>query len=351
MENQIVKANTFKTSLAKLQDTFVNMLVKTGSEMNIAYTDEQKVCALNMISVMNNLLLKEGMDFKQVDQSQVTNILQTVSMLRLNASAQPRECYVILRNVKAKDGTWKKEFELGIEGDGNDKILREYGVDIKKVYSPWLVRENDEFTYPAFNGLEIEPPTWRPKDYTSKVILVVYPIIKTDDMVEYLIAERESVAANLKAHISNNLLKNNSIEAQKKADLLKKIEDMTLDELYQHADVVDVMSPAWKNPGAKESMIIRKMRNNAIKKYPKDFKNAFAATAFENTYDDYDQYKEDSRINKEEALEVEVQEKMMNEPLQVETVVEPQNKVIEADVKVAKANTRTTQKQASKDPF
>ena len=349
--NQVAKANTFKTSLAKVQDTFVNMLVNTSQDMNIAYSDDQKVCAMNMISVMNTLLEKEGLNFNQVNQTNVTNILQTVSMLRLNASAQPRECYVILRNTKQHDGSWKKEFELGIEGDGNDKILREYGVDIKKVYSPWLVREKDEFTYPAFNGLEVEPPTWRPHDYTSKVILVVYPVLKNDNMVEYLIAEREGVATNLKAHISNNLMKSKSYNDQQKADILKAIEFMSLDELYNHPQALEIMSPAWKNAGAKESMIVRKMRNNAIKKYPKDFKNAFTASAYENTYEDYDQYKEDERINKEEALEVEVQEKMMSEPLPNEADDEPQNKVPEADVKVRQSNPQVALKQAPVDPF
>lgn len=349
--NQVTKANTFKTSLAKVQDTFVNMLVNTSKDMDIDYTNDQRVCAMNMISVMNTLLEKEGLDFNQINHTNVTNILQTVAMLRLNASAQPRECYVILRSQKQHDGSWKKEFELGVEGDGNDKILREYGVDIKKVYSPWLVRENDEFTYPAFNGLEVEPPTWRPHDYTSKVVLVVYPILKTDDMVEYLIAEREGVATNLKAHITNNLMKNSKYNETQKAEITKTIEFMYLDEIYAYPEALDLMSPAWKNPGAKESMIVRKMRNNAIKKYPKDFKNAFTASAYERTYEDYDQYKEDDRINKEEALEAEVQEKLMSEPLLPNEPAEAPKKVVENDVKVRQPNPQVAPKSAPVDPF
>lgn len=38
-------------------------------------------------------------------------------------------------------------------------------------------------------------------------------------------------------------------------------------------------------------MIERKMKNNATKKYPKDFRNAFVERAFETTFEDYDQYR------------------------------------------------------------
>ena len=60
---------------------------------------------------------------------------------------------------KFKDG-YIRQFEFGIEGDGNDAILRTYGVDINKVHNCWIIREGDEFSYPSFNGLELSPPKW-----------------------------------------------------------------------------------------------------------------------------------------------------------------------------------------------
>lgn len=234
-------------------------------------------------------------------------------MLNLNISAIPRECYIIIRS-KNVGNNWKKEFEFNIEGDGNDKLLRKFGVGVKEVRTPWLVRENDEFTYPSFNGLEVIPPTWTPKDYTSKVVRVVYPIIKDNDMVEFHIAEREGVVHNLQAHIANNLMKNR--EVKNAAELNQMAATKTLDEILSCPELLPHISPAWKNAGSSEAMIIRKMKNNATKKFPKDFQNAFTAAAYESAYEDYEQYKEDERINKEEAVDAEIIEQSGTEHIE-----------------------------------
>lgn len=318
MANEVAKKDNkgFMTKLAKVQDTFVNMVVDTGKEINIRYDEYQRTCVMNMLGKMQELLIKEGLEISQMDTNQITNILQTVAMLKLNASAMPRECYVILRNVK-KGKDWVKEFELGVEGDGNDKILRTYGIDVDKVATPWLVRENDEFTYSQFKGFEIVPPTWSPKG-TGKVIRVVYPIKKKDGTEEYHISERAEVVHNLQAHISNNLMKNKDVDNAKKERLNALAGSLDLEGILSNEDLLPYISPAWKNPASKEAMIVRKMRNNAIKKIPKDFENAFAALAYEKTYEDYEQYEEDERINKEEAVEVEVNEASMSEQVKTE---------------------------------
>lgn len=102
MANEVAKKDNkgFMTKLAKVQDTFVNMVVDTGKEINIRYDEYQRTCVMNMLGKMQELLIKEGLEINQMDTNQITNILQTVAMLKLNASAMPRECYVILRNVK-----------------------------------------------------------------------------------------------------------------------------------------------------------------------------------------------------------------------------------------------------------
>ena len=97
---------------------------------------------------------------------------------------------------------------MGIEGDGNDALLRNFGVDVKKVYPVWLVKEGDEFTYPKHRGVEVTPPEWEEKGLSQKVIRVVYPVEMNDGKIEYMIAERESVKGNLFAHVRNNLLGN-----------------------------------------------------------------------------------------------------------------------------------------------
>ena len=61
---------------------------------------------------------------------------------------------------------------------------------------------------------------------------------------------------------------------------------MTLDQIFEDPDALKIMSPAWRAPHSREAMILRKMRNNAIKKIPKDFSDAFMAKAYESTFED-----------------------------------------------------------------
>ncbi len=335
-ENKKVKAPAIVTSgLQKAQEAFMNGLEESSKQMSIQLDEEQKTCGNNMITKMQELLVGEGKSFNEMDRNNIINILQTTTMLRLNASATPRECYVILRNKKVGD-TWTKEFEFGVEGDGNDKILREYGVGITKVYPIWLVREKDEFTYPSFKGVEITPPTWTPKDYTSKIIRVVYPVLMEDDSIIYHISERESVVTNLQAHISNNLMKS---KAGDKEQVLAKIGPMSLEEIINDPTLQNHISPAWKSPGSREAMIVRKMRNNCIKKIPKDFKNAFIASTYEKTYEDYDQYQEDERINKMEAIDAKIESNAQTEELKANV------EVIDVEKEVEEVE------QVKKDPF
>ena len=77
-------------------------------------------------------------------------------------------------------------------------------------------------------------------------------------------------------------------------------------------------------------MIVRKLRNNCIKKIPKDFANAFTAATYEKTFDDYEQY-QDTRINKEEALEAEVAENIGTETLTI-SANEETGEIIETEV-------------------
>ena len=74
-------------------------------------------------------------------------------------------------------------------------------------------------------------------------------------------------------------------------NIIDKINDYTLEQLFADKDIQRFISPAWKNGSSKEDMILRKMQNNATKKYPKNFENAFISEAYESTFEDYDQYK------------------------------------------------------------
>src|SRR5690606_8989357 len=118
-----------------------------------------------------------------------------------------------------------------------------FGRGVKHVHQFWLVREDDDFQYPTYEGIELTPPKWTPKG-TGKVIRVVYPIEKKSGNIEYHIAEREDVIKNLIAHINNNLMNEtfgiakNRFEAtakqraeiqEKKNEIIEKAKGLGLD--------------------------------------------------------------------------------------------------------------------------
>lgn len=293
----------YSTALVKVTDTFAPMIERqlTGNGVNM--DGYAKQCVINAISAINTVLEVKGITWNdpQLDRNNLTQILMNVAALKLNAAASPREVFFTLRNVKmGKD--WVKQIEMGIEGDGNDAILSRFGRGVEQVGQFWLVREGDEFEYPVYTGFEVTPPVWKPKGQ-GEVVRVVYPIKKTDGTIEYHIAEREDVARNLLAHINNNLMNETfgilsagkrrtdanadqlrQINA-KKAEVLKRARDLGLDSL-DDPELQQWISPAWTEHHSREQMLIRKMRNNIVKKIPKDFGNAFVEMTYHESSDD-----------------------------------------------------------------
>ena len=307
-KNEVAKS-TYKSLLAKQTDLYTNMVVSTMEELNIQYTDYQKLCVANAIGELSRVLREKKLTVKDFDQDEITNYLMKVAMLQVNATAVPKEMYVSIRNVwDADTKKTRPSIDFGIEGNGNDAILRRFGVDVRKVHNPLIIREGDEFTYPYFDGTKMQPITWKPKSFTNKVIAVCYILEKIDGSTEYLISEREGVAKNLKAHIANNLLSKDYKDIRQ--TIIDKINDYTLEELYADKDIQQFISPAWKNGSSKEDMLLRKMQNNATKKYPKNFENAFVTEAYESTYEDYDQHK---KIETGEQLDFTTPEEVVEE--------------------------------------
>lgn len=285
---------TFQTKLAKVNDTYLPMITGQLEGNGIHMTDYQKTCVMNAISEINNTLESAQSSIKNVDQQTLTQILLQVASLQLNAAATPREVYFQTRKKKVGND-WTVQLEMGIEGDGNDAILAKFGRGVQTVHKFWEVRENDKFIYPRMKGLTMTDPEWEPTG-TGKVVRIVYPITKTTGEIEYLIAEREDVVRNLTAHINNNMMnetfgiaesrykatpaQKNEIDA-KKRELKAQMAGKTLEELLDDAAFEKYISPAWKEAQSRESMIVRKMRNNVTKKYPKNFENAFLAMTYE----------------------------------------------------------------------
>ena len=325
----------FGTALSKVTDTFLPLIERQMQGSAIQMTAYSKECVMYAISGINTVLDKAGVSWNspELDKSTVSDILTKIASLRLNAAVQPREVFFELRNVKKKgDGkdTWMKQVEMGIEGDGNDTILSNFGRNVKRVCQIWKVHEGDDFTYPSFNGLDMTPPKWTPKSSGGKIVKVVYPVI-TDgkdgkDYVDFYIAEREDVTHNLLAHLNNNLMQETFGIAESKykatADQKKKIAakkqeifnkaraHKTIDDILDDPELQPYISPAWTEPFSRESMIERKMRNNAIKKIPKDFGNGALETMFEETTDET--YKATAREIKQfansEPIDIQVDE-------------------------------------------
>jgi hypothetical protein len=132
----------------------------------------------------------------------------------------------------------------------------------------------------------------------------------TDGYVEYLISERESVKANLMAHVRNSMMNETfgickdrykATDEQKAAIKAKKKEILdglrvceTLEDMLACEVARPYISAAWLD--TPEAMIVRKMRNNAIKKYPKDF-NAIASQSLMQMDETYQQVQEEIAEN------------------------------------------------------
>lgn len=280
MTNQV---STYQTGLTKINNVFMPMIQEQLTTKGIMMTEYQKKCVLNSLSLIDDVLNKNELTIHSLNQSQVTQILLNVAMLELNASATPNEIYYIVRGKKGNNPV----LEMGIEGDGNDSILRRFGANVKTVYPHWSVRENDEFIYPRFKGLDFTPPEWSPRG-TGKIVKVVYPIEFNDGSVRFYIAEREDVKRNLMAHISNNLMWD---KGNTKKEIFEKAENMTLDEILNDDEIVKrgKISKAWAEPQSREQMIERKMRNNIVKKIPKDFSSSEQSRIYQEYQYDVDE--------------------------------------------------------------
>lgn len=308
-KKELIESKEFNTALTKINEIYMPMIERqfTGNHMN--FNEYQKRCVMSAISSINTVLDEKNIKWNDplLDQSNVGLILFNVACLELNSMATPREVYFQIRNVakkikeKDKDGNekertiWIKKIEMGIEGDGNDALLARFGRNVKKVMPYWLVREGDEFVYPKYKGLELTPPEWNPTGQ-GEVVRIVYPIIDNNDIIHYYIGERSDVRKNLVAHIKNNLMNETfgickdrysatptqlKQIADKKKEIMAKVKELDLDGILDSEELEPYISPSWKEDQSRESMIIRKIRNNITKPIPKDFGSNIIQEAFQ----------------------------------------------------------------------
>lgn len=295
-----------------LKVALVKEIEASNAQIGASLSEYGRTCVTNAIGGLIQATKTAGIEFSSLDGTLLRLQLANVGYLELNYSAG--EVYFDLR----KQTTWltdssgrkvpKTTYQLAIkpQGIGNEQLTRTYGVGLKPqtgLHAPWLVREGDEFTYPQYDGLKVTPPKWVPKNPDGKVILVVYCAEKVDGSVEYLMATRESVKANVIAQIRQNMLydkrfKKKTAKGEEYIDtsardawydeLNKFAESHSLEELLAEPKYAECVNPTYTSGGSKEQMIIRKMKNNALKNYPKDYKQSYIFDAVKDMYEDKD---------------------------------------------------------------
>lgn len=287
----LAEKKEFTTSLSQWSNEITGLIARDYESCGVKFDDYAKKCAMEAMSSIYTLVKNDPKsDMKKLDTSNLRQIVEHCASLKLNPSAFPRECYFQLRNVKVGKGEdgkdiWQKQVEMGIEGAGYDSLLSNYGKDVKQVYPYWIVKEGDIYVAPKHKGLEITPPEWEEKGLSDKAIKVVYPVKLVDGSVTYLIADRDGVKVNLLAHVKQNMQnatfgicadRYNATPKQleeikvKKEEILNALRKCkTVDEMLECDIARPFISGAWLD--TPESMIQRKMCNNATRKYPKNY--------------------------------------------------------------------------------
>ena len=279
---QVAQRNT--TALSWWTNELTNMVTQDYEDCGIEIDDYSKKCAMAAMTNIYQLVKNSGVDIKNIETSNLREIVGQCASLKLNANAVPSECYFQLRKKKIGNN-YVQTVEMGIEGDGNDAILRQFGENVETVYPVWIVKEGDNFTYPKHRGIEIVPPEWEQVGASEKVDKVVYPVKLKGGTFQYLIAERQSVKINLFAHVRNNLMnetfgicENRYKATDKQLEEIKERKEVifeslrkceTVEEMLECKEARPYISAAWLD--TPESMIVRKMRNNAIKKFKKNY--------------------------------------------------------------------------------
>lgn len=289
---EVAEKKQFTTSLSQWSNEITGLIARDYEACGVQFDDYSKKCALEAMTSIYTLVKNDDKaNMGNLDTSNLRGIVEHCASLKLNASAYPRECYFQLRNVKVGD-TWQKVVEMGIEGAGYDALLSNYGKDVEQVYPFWVIKEGDIFIPPKHKGLELTPPEWEEKGLSDKAIKVVYPVKLKDGTVTYLMADRSGVKVNLLAHVKQNMMnatfgicadRRKATEKQKEEIKTKKEEILnalrvceTVDDMLKCEVAKPFISGAWLD--TPESMIQRKMCNNATRKFPKNY-DAMARSA------------------------------------------------------------------------
>lgn len=289
----VAEKKAFTTSLSQWSNEITGLIARDYESCGVQFDEYSKKCAMEAMAAIFNLVKSNPkVNMNSLDTSNLRGIVERCASLKLNANAYPRECYFQIRTTKV-GSDFVQVVEMGIEGAGNDAMLSNYGKDVDRVYPYWVVKEGDTYIPPKHKGIEITPPEWEENGKSQKAVRVVYPVKLTDGTMTYLSADRDSVMVNLFVHVRNNLMnetfgicesrykatdkQKKEIEERKEIIFSALRKCSSVDEMLACEEAKPYMSGAWLD--TPESMIVRKMCNNATKKYPKDY-DSMANKAF-----------------------------------------------------------------------
>ena len=294
MANEVAPKKEFTTAISQWTNSITNLVTRDFNEVGVPLDEDNKRCAVHAMESIFHLVTESGTEMKNLNTSNLREVVEHCASLKLDAAAMPRECFFQLRK-KQVNGVWTASVEMGIEGAGYEAMLRNYGVNVKTVYPTWVIKDGDTFVFPKRKGLKVEPPEWEPAGKSNKVIRVVVPIMLNDGTEQYLMSDRKDVTVNLFAHIRQNLMnetfgicasrykatdKQKDEIAGKKEEIYEKLRQCeTVDEMLAIPEARPYISAAWLD--STEAMITRKLINNCVKKFPKSLNTIAHRSALE----------------------------------------------------------------------
>lgn len=252
-------------SLAVAANKIANLYISDVSNLNeavgIPMTEESKRCAINaVLSLCGEIGASE---VAKLPKEQIVQVLQFVSINGLDVF----NGQVFLDKRKNKNGGWS--VKATPMGSAYEIMTAHFGVNVKTVHPARIVHEEDEFELPQFDGLKMTNVKHKMtlKGLDGKAIAVYYIIEKNDGTLDFAIATRDGVAKNLMAQILNASLR--SADANR-GEMMKRMEGKDLDQILSDPYFAPWISPAYRSPASRETMIIAKMKKNALMHYTRD---------------------------------------------------------------------------------
>lgn len=288
-------ANTRNSVMLAATESYLEKIQTFANDMQIDFTDYQKMCVVNAVRTINPMLESNGYTWQNFGIDNILTVLQQTAFFNLNSSAVPRECYFIVRkNYKTENGKRREiapTIEFGIEGAGNDRILKEFGLDVQEIKS-YIVYEGDSFEEGFMDGWEMTLPKYHRLFKSNKPMKVVYLIKKKNGEIDVQYSDVEDVKKSLLANARQNGADEKLIRELNKLGLYEILEDekwidYKIKKTYgSNTYTTPLFNPSYTSPISMYNMIERKLRNHATRKYPKNFNNKAISELYEESFEE-----------------------------------------------------------------